>query len=230
MPRKRKTAQPTKEVNSNTTTMTVEPPSEAQAAPLPVAPPLETPVEPLPVEQPTTFVERLGKRSSPPATADPLLIASDNVAGVRLFENRQARVMAIKFDERPAQTVIDVIKEAGFRWNPADSVWTQPVRGDSAMATRIDAERLYQQIRQMIRQDKGTRRRAGYSVLTHRQRAPIWPSLVHTTFTVSDFTPNQFHDCGWRQPHRPCDGDLPPGTNPRYSHSIKTIHPNRQFL
>ena len=64
--------------------------------------------------------------------------------------------MAIKFDERPAQPVIDVLKEAGFRWNPADRVWTQPVRGDSAMATRIDAERLYQQVREMIRQDKGT--------------------------------------------------------------------------
>ncbi len=79
MPRKRKTAQPTKEVDSTTTTMTVEPPSETQAAPLSVAPPLETPAEPSPVKQPTTFVERLGERSSPPATPDPLLIASDNV-------------------------------------------------------------------------------------------------------------------------------------------------------
>jgi len=142
MPRKRKPQQP-KEADSTTTTMTVEPP-------------VETPVEPLPVEPPATFVERLGERSSRPATPDPFLIAFDNIARVRLFENRQARVMAIKFDEKPAQAVTDVLKEAGFRWNPADRVWTQPVRGDSAMATRIDAERLYQEVRQMIRQDKGT--------------------------------------------------------------------------
>jgi hypothetical protein len=142
MPRKRKPAQP-KEADSTTTTMTVEPP-------------VETPAEPLPVEPPITFVERLGERNSRPATPDPFLIAFDNIARVRLFENRQARVMAIKFDEKPAQAVTDVLKEAGFRWNPADRVWTQPVRGDSAMTTRIDAERLYQQVREMIRQDKGT--------------------------------------------------------------------------
>jgi hypothetical protein len=143
MPRKRKPTQPTKEADSTTTTMTVEPP-------------VETPAEPLPVEPPTTFVERLGERSSRPVMPDPFLIALDNTAGVRLFENRQSRVVAIKFDEKPAQAVTDVLKDAGFRWNPADRVWTQPVRGDSAMATRIDAERLYQEVRQMIRQDKGT--------------------------------------------------------------------------
>ena len=63
--------------------------------------------------------------------------------------------MAIKFDEKPAQPIIDIVKDAGFRWNQADGVWTHPVLGDSAMATRIDAERLYQEVRQMIRQDKG---------------------------------------------------------------------------
>jgi predicted Rdx family selenoprotein len=153
MPRKRKPDQP-KETDSTTTTMTVEPPIETQAAP--VEPPLETSAEPLPVEQPTTFVERLGERGTRPATPDPFLIALDNVAGVRLFESKRDRVMAIKFDQKPAQAVIDVLKEAGFRWNPADHVWTQPVLSNSAMTTRIDAERLYQRVREMIRQDKGT--------------------------------------------------------------------------
>ena len=67
---------------------------------------------------------------------------------------------AIKFGEgrpedKPSQAVIDTMKEAGYRWNPADRIWAYPVRGDSAMSTRIEAERLYQEVRQMIRQEKG---------------------------------------------------------------------------
>ena len=68
--------------------------------------------------------------------------------------------MAIKFGEgrpedKPSQAVIDKLKEAGYRWNPADRIWAHPVRADSAMSTRIEAERLYQEVRQMIRQEKG---------------------------------------------------------------------------
>ena len=56
--------------------------------------------------------------------------------------------MAIKFGEgrpedKPSQAVIDKLKDAGYRWNPAHKIWTYPVRADSALRTRIDAERLY---------------------------------------------------------------------------------------
>ena len=65
--------------------------------------------------------------------------------------------MAIKFgqgrpEDKPSQAVIDLLKEAGYRWNPADRIWAHTVRSDSAMSTRIEAEWLYQEIRQMIRQ------------------------------------------------------------------------------
>ena len=53
-----------------------------------------------------------------------------------------------------ASRVIDLLKEAGYRWNPRDRVWTYPVRQDSARSTRIDADRLYQEVRQMLRQEK----------------------------------------------------------------------------
>jgi len=106
-----------------------------------------------------SFAERVGQRKWVP-TADPFGIAKDNLAGVRLFESRQDRQMAIKFGEgrpedKPSQAVIDMLKEAGYHWNPADRIWAHPVREESAMTTRIDAERLYQEIRQMIRQEKG---------------------------------------------------------------------------
>ena len=106
-----------------------------------------------------SFAERVGQRQwvSP---ADPFGIAKDNLAGVRLFESKQDRQMAIKFGEgrpedKPSQAVIDKVKEAGYRWNPVDRIWAHPVSADSAMTTRIEAERLYQEVRQMIRQEKG---------------------------------------------------------------------------
>ena len=157
MSRKRKPEQPVNEADATATTMTAEPPIDAPVEHLPVdhASVEPLPAEQLPAEQPQTFVDRIGERNNRALRPDPFVIALDNVAGVRLFENRQARVMAIKFDEKPAQPVIDMVKEAGFRWNPSDGVWTHPVRGDSAMATRIDAERLYQEVRQMIQKGNG---------------------------------------------------------------------------
>jgi len=106
-----------------------------------------------------SFADRVGQRKWVP-TADPFGIATDNLAGVRLFESKRDRQMAIKFGEgrpedKPSQAVIDKLKEEGYHWNPADRIWAHPVREDSAITTRIDAGRLYYEIRQMIRQEKG---------------------------------------------------------------------------
>jgi hypothetical protein len=106
-----------------------------------------------------SFAERVGRRK-PIAGPDPFEIAVDVAAGVRLFESKRDRQVAIKFGEgrpedKPSQAVIDKMKEAGFRWNRADKIWAHPLTADSAMSVRIEAERLYQEIRGMVRQDKG---------------------------------------------------------------------------
>jgi len=137
MPRKRTPSQPSTETESATTTATIEPP----VAEIP--------------EQQQSFAERVGQKKQWVSAPDPFGIASDNLAGVRLFESRQDRVMAIKFDEKPGPAVLDKLKEAGYRWNPADKIWVHPVRSEAARTTRIDAERLYQEVRTMIRQEKG---------------------------------------------------------------------------
>ncbi|HZZ77432.1 MAG TPA: hypothetical protein VFE62_02875 [Gemmataceae bacterium] len=105
------------------------------------------------------FAEKVGKKEYP-KTPDPFGIAKDNLAGVRLFESREDRQVAIKFGEgkpedKPSQAVIELLKEAGYRWNPTHKIWTHPVRPESALATRIDAEKLYQEVRQMIREERG---------------------------------------------------------------------------
>ena len=106
-----------------------------------------------------SFAERVGQRKWTPAP-DPFGIATDYQAGVSLFESKRDRRMAIKFGEgrpedKPSQAVIDKMKEAGYRWHPSQRVWAHPVRSESAMGTRIEAERLYQEVCDMIRQEKG---------------------------------------------------------------------------
>ncbi len=105
------------------------------------------------------FADRVGQKKWQPAP-DPFGIATDYQAGVRLFESKQDRQMAIMFGEgrpedKPSQAVIDTMKEAGYRWNPTDRIWAYPVRAETAMSTRIEADRLYQEVCKMIRQEKG---------------------------------------------------------------------------
>jgi hypothetical protein len=105
------------------------------------------------------FAEKVGRRRSL-SSPDPFEIAVDVMAGVRLFESKRDRQVAIKFGEggpedKPSQAVIDKLKEAGFRWNRNDRIWAHPLTPESSMGTRIEAERLYQEIRGMIRQENG---------------------------------------------------------------------------
>jgi hypothetical protein len=107
-----------------------------------------------PAAQTQTFADRVGQKQRPSAP-DPFGIAMDNEVGIRLFESKQDRQMAIKFQEKPSQAVIEKLKDAGYRWNPKHKIWVHPIGEDSAMRTRIDAERLYQEIRTMMREEKG---------------------------------------------------------------------------
>jgi hypothetical protein len=102
-----------------------------------------------------SFAERVRQERQGPALPDPFCIATDAAAGVRLFESRQDRQMAIKFDDKPGQDVIDLLKEEGYRWNPRDKIWARPVQSSNAMSTRIEAEQLYQEVRSIIRHEKG---------------------------------------------------------------------------
>ncbi len=133
MPRKRPPKPPSTEPESSTATAVAEPEPAANPEPK------------------QSFAERVGHRSQRSPAPDPFGIAGDYMAGVHLFESRRDGVMAIKFDEKPSQAVIDKVKDAGYRWNGFDKVWTHPV----SMSARIEAERLYQEVRQMIRQEKG---------------------------------------------------------------------------
>lgn len=87
---------------------------------------------------------------------DPFTIANDIAAGVTLREHRRFRRAEIEFaDGKPSQEVIDKLKADHFQWHPQDKLWVRPVKGEDAMATRIEAERTYREIAEMLRQEKG---------------------------------------------------------------------------
>src|SRR5947209_6289926 len=102
-----------------------------------------------------SFAERVGGPRKWPMAPDPFGIASDKLAGVRLFESKDDRQMALKFEDKLSQAVIDKLKAEGYHWQPANRVWAHEVWPSSSMSTRIKAERLYQEVRAMIRQEKG---------------------------------------------------------------------------
>ena len=101
-----------------------------------------------------SFAERVGQRIQASA-ADPYVIAADPVLGVRLYESKRDRQMAFKFDEKPSRAVLDRMHDAGWVWKQADKIWAHAVTPESAISTRIKAERLYQEVCNMIRQEIG---------------------------------------------------------------------------
>ena len=87
---------------------------------------------------------------------EPFLLAGDYEAGVRFRESRRFRRSEIEFLEgKPSQPVLDQLKANGFRWSPDEKVWSRPVGVKDAYATRVEAERTFNQIAQMIREEKG---------------------------------------------------------------------------
>jgi hypothetical protein len=112
-----------------------------------------------PSEPPRSEASEHARRPIP----DPYLIATDTAASVQLLESRRSRQLQIKFDknpneglpkgeEHPALTMLK--QEGGFRWNGAERVWAKPYRSDTAYQTRVDAERLFDEVAALMRQGK----------------------------------------------------------------------------
>jgi hypothetical protein len=151
MSRKRKSDQP------STETVAEQPSADGGTA---VA---ELPAAEPPVAEPKaegqSFAEKVGQKKWTPAP-DPFGIAKDNLAGVRLFASEHDRQMAIKFGDgspkdKPSQKVIDKMHDAGWEWKSAHRIWALPFTPESASRTHVVAERFYQELCQMIRQEKG---------------------------------------------------------------------------
>ena len=149
MSRKRKSDQ-----QSTETPAATETPTQAETATA-VAEPPASEAQP----EGRSFAEKVGKKKYVP-DPDPFPFASDAVAGVRLFQSKRDQQMAIKFGdgspkEKPSQAVLETMREAGWKWDTDHRVWALPFTPESARQTHIEAEAFYQELRHMIRQEKG---------------------------------------------------------------------------
>ena len=106
-----------------------------------------------------SFAARVGQKERL-VIPDPFLIATDELADVRLFESKKERRLVIQFgdggpESKPSQAVINRVRQAGFTWDKPDRLWELPVTPDSARRSRVEAERAHRDVSQMIRAEKG---------------------------------------------------------------------------
>ena len=82
-------------------------------------------------------------------------LATDKAAGMRLFANHESRKMAIVFDKKPGEGIRQMLKDAGWRWSQRENAWEKPVRWDTRVRDRMEAERLFDGIAALVRAEAG---------------------------------------------------------------------------
>ena len=135
MPRRRKTPAPEAAIDTPVT---------------PALPPQDTPVD-------AADVAPEKEKPIDPRSLASISLAADANGGpmVRLWRNRRKGVMAVLFDEKPEARFTEVLKEAGFRWQPQDRAWELSMDPDRPWAAAVDAERAFYAVGNAIRQAAG---------------------------------------------------------------------------
>ena len=90
-----------------------------------------------------------------PAGPKPFAVKTDATAGVTLREDRRFRQVQLQFRDKPSDAVRELVREAGFRWQPTDRVWTHRIDREAGWKTRLDAERLFGQVVEQIGREQG---------------------------------------------------------------------------
>lgn len=92
---------------------------------------------------------------------DPLPFASISLSErndgpkMRIFRSQRFQQMALQFDEKPDAKYTEMLRDAGFRWRGDDKVWTRQIPREEKWKSHADAERLFTEIGNSIRADKG---------------------------------------------------------------------------
>ncbi|MBY0460326.1 MAG: hypothetical protein K2V38_23680 [Gemmataceae bacterium] len=127
-------------------------------APVPDAGPTEPVSEELAPGGPPEGGHASAHRPTGPVLPNPFGYRRDNLAGVRLLEDRRLRQVQLAFAEKPSDEVRQVVREAGFRWLQKEQVWAQRVDPQAGWQTRADAEKLFERVVDLIRAEKGIAR------------------------------------------------------------------------
>jgi hypothetical protein len=91
-----------------------------------------------------------------PRELEMIRLGPDNSSpSMRLYRSNRSQLMAMHFDEKPAEQYTQQLREAGWRWRQDDKVWAKKFDRDRRWATQADAEKLFRDIGNAIRADLG---------------------------------------------------------------------------
>ena len=82
-------------------------------------------------------------------------IISDRQAGVRFYFNYERHTGEISFADKPSEEVRSLLKENGYQWKAEAKVWSIPIRFESREQDRLHAKKIFHQVAELIRMEKG---------------------------------------------------------------------------
>ncbi len=82
---------------------------------------------------------------------------TDNMAGVRLIEDRENKRMMIQFNEKPSDAVRDMMKSEPYqyRYDTEQQVWYKPISPHTPVSSRGEAQELAFKVADLIRSEQG---------------------------------------------------------------------------
>ena len=114
------------------------------------------PEDPVPLESARGHAAKVGQQKPGYTAAG----KRDAVIGAshREYQDKENRIYLsiIKFDEKPSPEVIKMLRASEFDWNQENKEWIRPVRFATRQQDRITADRIFDDVCQMIRQERGT--------------------------------------------------------------------------
>lgn len=100
--------------------------------------------------------ERAGVVTNDARGIDTILLGPSNDSPkMRLLRSNRFKQMQIAFDEKPDEQYRARLHEAGWRWRQAEGLWTVQLEPEHKWRTHADAERLFTEIGNAIRADRG---------------------------------------------------------------------------
>jgi hypothetical protein len=104
---------------------------------------------------PVVRASELVKQPDPFAIEEISLSDERDGPKMRLYRNQRFQQVAIQLDEKPDARYTALLRDAGFRWRGDDKVWTKQIDRDARWRTQAEAEKLFREIGNGIRGDRG---------------------------------------------------------------------------
>lgn len=80
---------------------------------------------------------------------------------MKLFRSNKLNQMAIQFGEKPEEEHRRRLREAGWKWRETEGVWTKQMDRERRATSQVEAERLFTEIGDAIRAERGLTGRTG---------------------------------------------------------------------